>query len=407
MSKKNHRKLWRPGGKLSELGPRALIDEEVVATLISSGMRGRSALDIAREIIEKFGSVREIANLRPEKLYKIKGMGKVKINRLMAAIEIARRIIEELVKEKEVENIVSRDQLQLFLARSQEIKPPEPTKRKRINIKGDEWTRLSISIWNDISKNREERALNHPAMFPSQLVRRLVRIFSQDHDVILDPFLGVGSTLIGAVLEGRSGVGFEIVPEYALKANERLKFIYTSDIFRPVQVLYVEKPQMISFSNQETKIVICNVDAREIDKCLLPSSIDLCITSPPYANILTRKRTADRKDTKKYSELKEDLGNISDYNKFLTELSNIFSKVIKILKPKSHFIIIVMDIRQGPNFIPYHIDVINSLANLGLKFCDLIIWDRRNDYSNLRPLGYPYKFIVNKIHEYILIFQKI
>ena len=43
---------------------------------------------------------------------------------------------------------------------------------------------------------------------------------------------------------------------------------------------------------------------------------------------------------------------------------------------------------------------------VGFLLDDIIIWDRRGDYNNLKPLGFPYVFRVNKIHEYIMIFQK-
>jgi hypothetical protein len=65
-----------------------------------------------------------------------------------------------------------------------------------------------------------------------------------------------------------------------------------------------------------------------------------------------------------------------------------------------------MDIRQGSQFIPFHLNMVDMMAKIGFILEDIIIWDRRREYSNLRPLGYPYVFIVNKVHEYILIFRK-
>ena len=67
----------------------------------------------------------------------------------------------------------------------------------------------------------------------------------------------------------------------------------------------------------------------------------------------------------------------------------------------------VMDIRVGSEFIPYHMDVTRMMEQIGYVLEDIIIWDRRREYNNLRPLGYPYVFVVNKVHEYILIFKKL
>ena len=65
-----------------------------------------------------------------------------------------------------------------------------------------------------------------------------------------------------------------------------------------------------------------------------------------------------------------------------------------------------MDIRKGPNLFQFHSDVIRKFETIGFTLKDIIIWDRQKEYNNMRPLGYPYSFIVNKVHEYILIFKK-
>ena len=65
-----------------------------------------------------------------------------------------------------------------------------------------------------------------------------------------------------------------------------------------------------------------------------------------------------------------------------------------------------MDIRKKNKFYPFHSDLANRMVEIGFSFEDIIIWDRQHEYNNMRPLGYPYAFRVNKVHEYILIFKK-
>ena len=85
---------WRhPGGKLRELGPESLSDAELLAIVISAGIRGKPAEQIAEEILARFGSFKEMAQQPLKKLGEIKGLGAVKIHRIAAALEIARRII--------------------------------------------------------------------------------------------------------------------------------------------------------------------------------------------------------------------------------------------------------------------------------------------------------------------------
>jgi DNA repair protein RadC len=91
-------KWTHPGGKLRELGGESLTDAELLAILISTGTKGKPAEKIAQEILDKFGSFKEMANQPLEKFLEIKGLGDVKIIRIAAAFEIARRIIKDSTK---------------------------------------------------------------------------------------------------------------------------------------------------------------------------------------------------------------------------------------------------------------------------------------------------------------------
>jgi DNA repair protein RadC len=92
---------WKhPGGKLRELGAQSLDDAELLAILISTGTRGRPAESIAREVLGHFGSLEELAGLPLERLLTFKGLGDVKILRIAAAFEIARRVIAKNAKNR-------------------------------------------------------------------------------------------------------------------------------------------------------------------------------------------------------------------------------------------------------------------------------------------------------------------
>jgi len=261
---------------------------------------------------------------------------------------------------------------------------------ERINkLNGKEWLRYSFSIWKDIQKNKEEWALRHPAMFPIMMAEKLIDIFTNSKEqVVLDPFMGSGSTLIAAQNKGLKGIGFEINKEYISMAKNRLDNVYRT----------------IFINNSNYKLI--NDSAENIDTYLSPNSVDLTITSPPYWDILNRRRSADRKAIRNYSNSSVDFGNISDYNQFLLSLKSVFSKVYKVTKPGRYCIVIVMDIRKNSNFYPFHSDLTKKMEEINFSLKDIIIWDRQKEYNNLRPLGYPYSFVVNKVHEYIMIFKK-
>lgn len=256
--------------------------------------------------------------------------------------------------------------------------------RPAIELDGRTWTRYSISVWDDIQKTAEERNLKHPALFPQHLARRLIKIYSNEGERVLDPFMGSGSALLEAGQMGRQGVGLEISKEYIDLFNSR------------VGKNEAEKFHLSAFHD----------DARNLLKYVSHQSVDFCLTSPPYWNILNEKRSADKKDLRNYGDAASDLGNIGDYELFLDELGCIFEEVHKSLKHGKYCIVIVMDIRKKNRFFPLHMDLAHRMQLIGFALDDIIIWDRRKEYNNLRPLGFPYVFRVNKVHEYILIFQK-
>jgi len=263
------------------------------------------------------------------------------------------------------------------------------SKRRRANaLDGKAWTRYSISVWSDIKKTAEENALKHPAMFPITLAQRVIQCFmSPDDQVVLDPFLGVGSTVLAAEIEDKTGIGIELSSEFAAVARRRLH----------------DQPSLF---REEVRAKIIEDDARNLLQHVGKSSVDLIVTSPPYWDILTRKRTADYKAVRNYGDAEQDLGKIATYADFLDALSAIFANCLQALKPGKYATVVVMDIRKKDRFYPFHADLAQALEKVGFLFDDMIIWDRRHEYNLMRPLGYPSVFRINKAHEYVLIFKK-
>lgn len=259
------------------------------------------------------------------------------------------------------------------------------------DLNGKEWLQNSFSIWRDIRKNAEEKQINHPAMFPEQLCEKLIRIYTKidDKATILDPFMGAGSTLLAAIKSGRDGVGIELSEKYFQIANERLNNIQTK-----LNQSVLGKPTLI------------NGDSRFVLKSLKSESIDLCINSPPYWDILNQKRTVDKKSIGNYSDELLDIGNINQYEDFILSLKDIYSEVYRILKPNKRCCIVVMDIRKKDKFYPLHIDITNMMREIGFELEEFVIWDRQHEYNNMKTLGYPYVFRFNKVHEYICIYWK-
>lgn len=252
--------------------------------------------------------------------------------------------------------------------------------KKCNNLTGKEWLQNSFSIWRDLTKTKEEKELKHPASYPVSLCEKLIRTFSKDGKSVLDPFNGIGSTLVAAHNLHRPAAGIDLSEEFCKIAQQR-----------------VGHDENINIINGDSFIELEKLEA---------NSFDLCVTSPPYWDILNMRRSADGKETVNYSEKENDMGNIPNYKEFVSCLGELFAKVNRVLKPGAYCLVNVMDIRKKSEFYPLHSDLATELQHRGYIFDDIIIWDRQQDYNNMRPLGYPYKYRINKVHEYILIFIK-
>nr|WP_299467719.1 site-specific DNA-methyltransferase [uncultured Gimesia sp.] len=274
-------------------------------------------------------------------------------------------------------------------------KMPEPYNA----LGGKRWIQNSISVWSDIRKSTEEVRLKHPAIFPEMLVERLIETFlPREGDVILDPFAGSGSTIVTAEKMGKTGVGVELSQEYAALASQRI-----ADVAR----LAVEQDESLPAPTRtEQKSHVIHGSALKLSEHVPPESVDLCITSPPYWNVLNQRRSADHKAVRHYGNHEQDLGVVDDYEAFLTELTLVFEQVLETLRPGGYCCVIVMDLRKKSQFFPFHSDLAARLQQIGYIYDDLIIWNRQSEYNNLRPLGFPSVFRVNKVHEFILLMQK-
>jgi DNA modification methylase len=231
----------------------------------------------------------------------------------------------------------------------------------------------------------------HPAPFSFADIARLVRFFTKSGEVVLDPFVGVASTLKACALENRKGIGFELNPEYARLGEKRLS--------EEVRNLWAQD------CGQDIRVG----DARHLSTELDDNSVDFIVTSPPYWNILHKKdhkanqeRVAHKLDTQ-YGDDQRDLGNVSDYHEFLEELASILGRCGRALKSKKYMAIIVSDFRDKSKYVMFHSHLAEALEHYDLELRGIKILYQR--HKRVFPYGYPYAYVPNIHHQYILILQ--
>ena len=99
---------------------------------------------------------------------------------------------------------------------------------RKIQYKGEtdlskeEFLKYVNSLWTIAPEGRSKKKFNHPAAFPVELPKRLIKLLTWKDSLIVDPFMGVGSTAVASKELGRNFIGFEISPEYCETAKRRI-----------------------------------------------------------------------------------------------------------------------------------------------------------------------------------------
>ncbi len=108
----------------------------------------------------------------------------------------------------------------LMLRKPGGYRQPTEEQRAASKLSEEEYQQWFQQVWSGVTG---ESTKEHPAPYPEELAYRLVRMFSFFGDTILDPFMGLGTTLLAAARCGRNGIGVEIEPAYVKKAKTRLE----------------------------------------------------------------------------------------------------------------------------------------------------------------------------------------
>jgi DNA modification methylase len=271
------------------------------------------------------------------------------------------------------------------------------TPRNTINdLSAREWMSESVSVWTQrgLGAGHADAQIErqHPAPFSFTDVARLVRLFTKRGMTVLDPFMGVGSTLKACALEGRNGIGMELNERFAGLAAERLSTEVPPDVLG------------------ESRQVIQQGDARELIGVLPADSVDFLVTSPPYWGILNKKpdhkvrqeRIGNGLETR-YGDDSRDFANIMIYGDFVAALAVFFGLCSRVLRNGKYCVIIVGDFRHGGRYFPLHADLARELENRGYVLKAMNVLYQR--HKRVFPYGYPAAYVSNVHHQNVLVLR--
>jgi site-specific DNA-methyltransferase (adenine-specific) len=243
-----------------------------------------------------------------------------------------------------------------------------------------EWREYTKTVWSIANSSDVE----HPDVFPPEIPRRLIKMFSFIGETVLDPFAGTGTTGRVAADLDRHGVCIDQNKAYVMRMlQEKAALNGTGDQFVPLLG-----------------------DARRLD--LEDNSVGVAVTSPPYWNKAN------------YGNSRNNLGNIAGYLEFIESLRPAFAELLRVLAPGRKFCVNTANVNQhtehGLLTFPLSTDFVNLLREVGFLLVNEIIWNKDGtggkwgSANGQRPIfgSYPYppNFLFKNVHEYIIIAAK-
>lgn len=286
----------------------------------------------------------------------------------------------------------------------QVIQTPDGKKYHRGNplndLSGGEWTFFLNSVTSTRYPTSGPEAYAHhirkvhPSPKPPQLMKEIIEFFTKEGELVLDYFMGVGGTLLGASLANRKAIGIDLNGNY-IDAYKRAS-------------LELGLEQQKTFEGNALEII---PDRSQMEKLLQGEEVSLIAIDPPYGDMMSREKTGESAKKGKstsptpFTELSSDLGNLP-----IEDFFGVFRKLVEdslpYLKRKGHLVVFIKDLqptKESSNLL--HAKVIDDLHSLpGLRYLGMKIW--ADNSVNLYPYGYPYSFVSNQIHQYIMIFKK-
>jgi DNA modification methylase len=272
-----------------------------------------------------------------------------------------------------------------------------PFRNRLNNLDTKSWLKFQKSWFIHTPPRRQKGVLRHPAKFPETLAQEFIEFFTQQGQVVLDPMVGTGSTLVAALRCGRHSFGVELNSTYAEIAQKVVE----------------EERHLLGEPATQFAAQVINGNAAcfaEYASAHQIPLIDYVLTSPPYWDMLhargaqtQKKRRSEPAMDVVYSDDPHDLGNLADYDEFLQRLVDIYANLEPFLRPGAYLTIIVKNVKKGGKIYPLAWDLARLLGNT-YTLKDEKLWCQ--DDIRLAPYGMGNAWVSNTFHHYCLQFRR-
>jgi DNA modification methylase len=284
-------------------------------------------------------------------------------------------------------------------------------------LSGEEWLYFTKSLWTTAYPSELGHALRkaHGANKPPRLMARLIEFFTRPGELVLDPFAGVGGTLLGAAIcrSPRRALGFEIEQRWADVYHEVVRQALSTgaDRMLPLADLGSADPGgSRSFDASGSRLVVG--DALMLLPGLGAGSVDFVATDPPYnpqlRQTMTGGRLAEqfanrRTDYAMVTNDPADIANSPSYDEYLDRMERVFGELRRVLRDARYATVIVRDAYQDGRYRFTGADLAARAERAGFVTKGDLVWYQAG--ARLRPYGYPRSFVPNIVHQHILVLR--
>jgi DNA modification methylase len=284
-------------------------------------------------------------------------------------------------------------------------------------LPGEEWLYFTKSLMTTAYPSELGHAARkaHGANKPPRLMARLIEFFSRTGELVLDPFAGVGGTLLGAaVARGpRRALGIELEPRWATVFESVVRDLASERDGLGPELADLGPadpggPRGFDPAGLDLRVG----DALAILPTLDDDSVDLVATDPPYnlqlpmtmaGGVLAETHANRRTDYAMVTDSKLDLANAADYPAYLDRMGEVFAELRRVLRPGRYAVVIIRDAYQDGRYLFTGSDLAARAATVGLVPKGDLIWYQAG--TRLRPYGYPHAFVPNIVHQHILVLR--
>ena len=285
-------------------------------------------------------------------------------------------------------------------------------------LPGEEWLYFTKSVWSTAypSELGHEARKAHGANKPPRLMARLIEFFTRTGELVLDPFAGVGGTLLGAAIARgpRLALGFELDPRWVtIHETVVRELLGERDGAGPVVADLGSSDPGGPRSFDPSGIRLQCGDALALLPDLEPNSVDFVATDPPYnvqlpltmaGGPLAERHANRRTDYAMVSDHPDDLANAPDYATFLDRMGDVFGELHRVLRDGRYATVIVRDAYQAGRYLFTGADLAARASTAGFVPKGDLIWYQAG--TRLRPYGYPRAFVPNIAHQHLLVLRK-